>query len=502
MRRITSLIGIIGVLALIAGGVLYWVHNYAVLSSKICLWTGFGLVVISLISFLIQQREFFTRRTTKYGVNAAAVILIFLGILVLVNVIGRAHKTQWDLTANKMFSLADQSMKVLDGLEKEVEIYYFQRKETSQGGRMQYLLDLYDYHSDKVSVTTVDPEREPRLAQKYGVKNFGTVVVVAGNRQEKITENPTEEKITNAILRATTGKEKKIYFLAGHQERDLADEYKGINDALIDANFVTDTLLLLREGKIPQDASLLVIAGPKYDYTDSELVKIKEYLDDGGKLLLMLEPGEYPTLSNWLGNFNVKSLNGAVVDVSGVGILFGTSELMPIINQYDKFSPITKEFSAATIFPTVRGFEKVQEGGKYTITELAKTTPQSWLERKYQERKIKFNQDEDIKGPVTIAMTISSTKSKGKETRIALFGDADFVSNSYLGFSGNRDLFLNTVNWLTLKEDLISIRPKTEQDRRINLPANTQRLLFYLIVIVLPFLSLIIGAIVWWRRRV
>ncbi len=505
MGKFTSLVGIIGVLSLLAGGVLYWVHKQMVLSSKITLLLGFGLLLISFIAYLIQQREFFTKRATKYGLNAGVVIILFLGILILLNFLGARHKASWDLTANKFFSLSDQSLKVLKLLERDVKIYNFDRKGGAENPRMEYLLGLYEYHSPKVKVTTVDPEREPQVAKKFGVRKFGTIVVVSGARHEKIEENPTEEKITNAIVRATKGEQKKIYFLTGHGEKQLnsmeKDGYKAVNDALVDANFQPDTLFLLMTGKIPEDASLLVIAGPEYDYTEPELKQIEEYLAGGGKLLLMLEPGKYPELCKWIEQFGVRSEDNSVVDVSGMGFLFGANELMPVVGTYDKFNPITKEFTAATMFAMVRGLERAEESGGYSIVELAKTSPQSWAERDYQAKKMRFDDERDGKGPVTIAMALSKPAVEGKETRIVIFGDSDFVSNSYYRFSGNRDLFLNSINWLTLEEELISIRPKEEADRRVNLSAATQRMLFYLIVIVLPFISLLVGAIVWWRRR-
>jgi len=505
MKKIQSLLGILGILALIAGGVLYWVHDMVVASSRISLISGGVLVLISFILFIIDQRSFFTRRSTKYGINAILVIIIFFGIIILINFLSTRHKKVWDLTSNKYYSLSDQSLKVLGGLEQDIQILAFDRKEAPVNPNIQFWLDRYAYHSPKVKVDNIDPEREPQKAQIYGVKSFGSVVIVAGERRERIDENVTEEKITNAILRATKDETKKIYFITGHGEKNISkqqnDGYSQIAEALVDANFLVDSLLLLQSGEIPQDASLIIIAGPQYDYIEPELKLLDDYLSKGGKLFIMLDPGSYPNLFEWTKEWGLALYDNMVIDFSGMGVLFGASESMPVVSNYDKFSPITKEFSGATMFPMAMHLEKSEEAKGYGITELAKTGQQSWAETDYYEGKAKYDEEFDKKGNLVIGVTLHKPLNDGTESRIALLGDSDFIANGYIKFSGNRDLFLNTVNWLTLDEDLISIRPKEEEDRRVNMPASTQRLLFYILVIILPFICLLIGAIVWWRKR-
>lgn len=509
VRKIFSLVAILGVIALILGAILYWIHKGFVLSARISLLAGIVLILGSLAYFLYEQREFFTRRTTKSGINALALILIFIGILALINFLGARHKVAWDTTSNKAYSLADQTRKELKNLKSDINIYLFTGKGNPQveneGARIQELLARYSYLSPRVHIFRVDIEREPHKAKEHGVKSYNTVVVTCEGRSEKIEGIVNEEKITNAIVRATKTTKPKIYFIKGHGERDPfsteKDGYSEIRQNLTDENFIVDTLFLLQAGKIPDDANLLVVAAPTYDYTPPELKLIGEYLDGGGKLLVMFEPGGLDSLTRWLSNYGIKVDDDMVIDVSGMGMLFGTNELMPIVGAYDRFSPITKEFTIATLFPTTRSVRRAEDTKGYSVIEVAKTSAQSWGEVDYKKEKLAMDKGTDVPGPVPVCVSAQKVVSEGKETRIVVFGDADFVSNTYYKFQGNRDIFINSINWLVLEESHIGIRPVEEEDRRVTLTARTQRLILYLLLVIFPLIALLIGGFVWWRRR-
>ncbi|MGB9561512.1 MAG: GldG family protein, partial [bacterium] len=498
-----------GVIGLIVGAILYWVNKGLVLSSKISLLAGALLGLAYLIYFLVEQREFFTRRATKSGLNALALILIFLGILVVVNFISARHKFAFDTTANKAYSLADQTRKELKNLKMDINIYLFTGKGDPRveqtGERIMELLGRYSYYSPKIHIYRVDIEREPHKAREFGVKSYNTVVVAAGERREKIENMVTEESLTNAIIRATKTTKPKVYFVKGKGERSPystdKDGYSELTKLLTDENFIVDTLFFLYAGKVPDDASLVVIAAPQYDYTTAELKKLDEYLENGGKLLVLFEPGDLDTLANWLSNYGIKVNDDIVVDVSGAGILFGTNELMPIVGSYDAFSPITKDFNVATLFPTTRSLKKADDTKGYSVVELARTSPQSWGEIDYRTKKIAMDKGKDTPGPVAVAVSAQKLSTEKKETRIVAFGDADFPSNTYYKFSGNKDLFMNSISWLVLEEERIGIRPVEEEDRRITLTARTQKLILYLLIVILPACALLTSGIVWWRRR-
>jgi ABC-type uncharacterized transport system involved in gliding motility auxiliary subunit len=459
-----------------------------------------------------RQKNLKTRlgkRSTKFGANALTMIIIVLGILVLINFLGARHHHRFDTTAGNRFSLSDHTAKVLRGVDKEVVITAFIQGEDTG---LQDLLSEYAYTNRKVSYRFVDPDAQPNLAKAYQIDRYGTIVVESGDKTEKIDE-PVEENLTNAILSVTREGKKVICVLSGHGEKDIDSDdpqgYGTVRKALQDENYDVRPVVLAAEGEVPEDCSVLLIAGPEKSPLEGELSAIQRYLDGGGKLMILLEPPPATGLRTFLAQYGLQVGEDLVLDASGMGRLFGMGPAVPLVSRYEAHA-ITEGFDLMTFFPTARSVTpSPSPPTDVKVWPLAQTSPNSWGETNLGTEQAQLDPEQDLPGPVTIAAAVEAgregapadTAGERPTTRLVVFGDSDFASNAYFSTSGNGDLFLNAVNWLAQEEDLISIRPKDMQDRRVTLTPRQSRTIFAISVIFMPLAALILGTVVWIRRR-
>jgi ABC-type uncharacterized transport system involved in gliding motility auxiliary subunit len=542
--RLTNLVGWLGVALVFSAFALRFLKP-----EMVQVWWNLaaaGLVCV-LVYILGQWREFltfFSKRQARYGTMSIASVLLVLAILAGLNYIATRQNKRWDLTSGGEFTLAEQSKKVLQNLKEPLRINVFAKE--SDFGRFRDKLAEYEYTSKQVKIEYIDPDKEPELAKKYEIQSYGTLAVDYHGRIERTT-NDTEQEITNAIIKAVEGQQKKVYFIQGHGEHDTgsADERTGYNfvaQAVGRENFAIDKLALAQSPTIPADASELIIAGPKKDFLEPEIDVLKTYLNHGGKIMFMIDPPDgvdaapLPNLTALLKEWGFELGDNIVIDTSGIGQLVGRGPGMPVAISYPQH-PITENFrNVMTGFPLARSVTPMatppQGRNPQTIVE---TSPQSWAETDlkaiFDRKPVKFDEGTgDKRGPVSLAAALSApapeqpaatppTPPAGtdgktppptpppadnpkRDTRIVVFGDSDFVSNNGLQAApGNGDLFLNAVNWLGQQENLISIRPKSTEDRRVVLTQEQQFMVFLFSVAFLPGMIVLAGVINWWRRR-
>lgn len=488
-----------------------------------------GLVCMALY-ILGQWREivgFFRSRQARYGTIAATSVLIAIGILGVINYIGKRQNKRWDLTASKQYSLSDQSRTFLSKLDAPLDIHVF----VQELGFQQYRdrLKEYEYASKQVKAEYIDPDKKPTVAQQYQVQQYGTIVFNYKGRTERITAD-TEQDITNAIIKVVSGQQRKVYFTDGHGEKDTAsgdrDGFQTINQALQRENYTSEKLVIAQKGSIPDDATVVVIAGPKTDFFPQEIDALKTYLTEKhGKVLMLLDPPARIDATPLAGlialahDWGMDVGNDVVVDVSGMGQLFGASEAVPVAAQYPSHA-ITERFRVMTAYPLSRSVTPVEGGvGGHTAQPIVTTSDRSWAETDVQgllaQKKIGLDPGKDKPGPITLAAAVSAAapadapkpdapkpdEAPKPETRLVVFGDSDFASNSALGIEGNRDIFMNSVGWLSQQENLISVRPREPEDRRLTLTATQQNNIIWLSLLVVPGIVFGTGVYSWWRRR-
>lgn len=451
------------------------------------------------------------RRSTRYGLHSALYSALFVGLLALLNFLSARYHYRWDLTEARVFSLSQQSVKVLDQLKQDLVIYgFFERGEHS---RIADLIRSYSYRSPKVKFYAVDPDRHPETARQFKIQHMNTLHLIYGKESVNITE-ASEEALTNAIVRLTKASKKNVYFLTGHGEPSADDRqnsqgYAAAREALENENYEVKELLLSAQESVPAESAVLIIAGPQKPLLDHEISAIDSYLRRGGRLLALLAPPGEESLKALLGQWGVVVGDDIVVD-QVIRLFAGPSlGVEPIASSYSAVHPITREFKERTIFPMVRSMEAGDAPEGFEVTSLIKTSQTSWAEKDldgvFQKGRASLG-PEDKKGPVSIGVAVSANLQKigidkEGEAKIVALGTAGFANNRFLNIFFNRDLFLNIVNWLVGQEEMISIRPRSIRSSRLQLTDREGTTVFYLSFLILPEILLIIGLGVWWRRR-
>jgi ABC-type uncharacterized transport system involved in gliding motility auxiliary subunit len=499
-----------GPFLMVAGLLYYSVVNLWDWKAKVIFFAGAALTILLLWINRQNLKAGFGRRSAQYGTNTILMLVAVVGILGFLNYLGKKHHYRTDLSSGQLYSLSDQSVKIVKGLKNEVNIYHFAKEPDP---RMNDLLTEYkDLNTSKIVYRIVDPQKNPSQAKKYGIRAFGETVVVAGEKSEKV-ESAQEEAVTNAIVKVTREKNKVVYFTTGHNEADTNSEdgrgYGQTRKAIEGQNYLVKTINLATSKSMPEDCSELVIAGPKTALFPTEIELIDQYVAAGGKVLLLQDPEADSGLSELLKKWKIGLDNDIVVDSSGLGQLFGMGPAVPLVSNYESH-PITKDMTRVmTFFPMARSLQILAEpGSPFNATALFKSSESSWGEKNLKGNEAQYDEGTDIKGPLNLAVvstkSVSSdgkTKTLGKEARVLVVGDSDFAMNAYFRKGANGDLLLNMVSWLAEDEDMISIRPKNQENRGIQLTRARSKSLFWLVMILMPAGALITGVAVWLRRR-
>ena len=526
VTRILSLVGWLGMLLVFASlGIRFGLparEQYAYYLA----WAGLVCVLAYTLGQWREIAKVFTRRQARYGTLAGVSVLVVLGILVAINYIGAKQNKRWDLTVNKQFTLSDQSRNVLAKLDSPMQIRVFAQDQEFPTYRDK--LKEYEYASKKVSTEYIDPDKKPTVAKQNQIQQYGTIVFDYKGRTERITSS-TEQDLTNGIIKVVSGQQRKVYFTQGHGEHDTTSSdrtgYKAIGDSLGRENYAVDKAVLAQQGAVPDDATVVIVAGPRIDFFPPEVDALRKYLEKSGKLLLELDPPDKPDsppLTNLIAlvhDWGSDVGNNIVVDVSGMGRMLGTDASVPVVTSYPPH-PITERFNFITAFPLARSVAPVMGGVNGHVAQtILETGPRSWAESDIRSLLTsgKVSLDEstgDKKGPISIGTAVSAASGATDaakppaadapakpETRVVTVGDSDFAANAGLGIQGNRDLFMNIIGWLSQQENLISIRAKEPDDRRITLTATQQTNILWLSLLIVPGFIFGSGVYTWWRRR-
>ena len=502
----------------LAGLVLVAALILGLVRSRFDLWPrtllGVSVILVALSALLEPERlqRFFTGRSTRYGSSALVVSVAFLGILVLLNYLSSRYHKRVDLTQDKEFSLAAQTVRILKELEEPVKVTAFFTSSYWASQDVEDLLNEYGYYTNQFTFEFIDPELSPGLAREQGVTRDGTLIFEQGDRRE-VDYGTEEQDITSAILKVTTAEQKGVYFLTGHQEVD-SDSYEGIGlgymrDALENDNYRVETYNLAITETIPADMAVLVVAAPQAPLMADETERLSSYWGQGGSLLLMVEPGLPDPLAGFLAEWGVVLRDDVVIDP--MSSFFG-DVASPLVTDFGYHQITSDLVGLTTFFPSARSIERMQPApDDVTVTALVRTSDASWGETNLSERRVRLDEGEDNVGPLEIAVVLERDLSPGEEeatkqkARMVIFGDSDFASNGVLGSVqgsfGNADLFLNAVSWLAEEEELISIRPEPPAERTVAMTGTEIRLVLYTAVVLLPLAVLVIGGVVWWRRR-
>jgi ABC-type uncharacterized transport system involved in gliding motility auxiliary subunit len=493
-------------------------------------WAGLVCVLIYMAGQWRDVATFYEGRGARYGTMSIVSIVVFVAILVAINYLSTRQNKRWDFTANQVYSLSDQTIKILRELKEPVQVTVFERNDRQDVHRDR--LDEFAYYTNKLTTAYIDPDREPTRAGAAKIDTLPTILFEYKGRTERVTSS-NEQDLTNALIKVLTGTARKVYFTQGHGEKDTASSDRGgystVLEQLKQDNFTADQLVLVQTKTIPDDATIVVIAGPTTDFFPPEIEALNAYAAKGGKVLVLLDPllkgPAQPLLTQFLADWGIRAGNDVVLDASGMGQMLGTDASVPVAAQYPSHA-ITEGFRVITAYPMARSMAPIEGGSNaHTAQPLVNTSAQSWSEADIAglstgKAQVEFNADKgDKQGPITLAAASSAPATvkpappsgngspdapdaeRTPETRIVAVGDSDFASNMAIGISGNRDFFMNAMNWLSQQENLIAVRPRQPEDRRLTLTADQQNRIMILSLFIIPGLVFATGVYTWWKRR-
>ncbi|MDZ7289108.1 MAG: GldG family protein [candidate division KSB1 bacterium] len=512
MKKYSPYAGILGLILIVTGLLIHYVRAVWKWQELVPLAIGGVLLVIYVIFNFKAIIDFITHRGALQTANAVLMCILVLGLLGFVNYLASKHAWRKDTTAARQFSLSDQTRKVLKSLKEDLRVTAFYQAQEQH--RIADQLNEYASVTPKFKHEFIDPDKRPDLARRYGVTAYNTTVFSYRGQDEKIT-TATEEDMTNAIIKVTREKKKKIYFTTNHGEKTISNEERlGMSVAqkvIKDKNYEVATLSLIDTTGIPPDCSVLVVAGAQTPFLPPEMDKVKNYLQKGGAALFLLEPDPAPSFNEILADYGIQGDKNFIVDFSGIGQLFGAGPDMPVVASYSRHTITEKFGNFMTAFPSARSLTVMNEKPTgVTVEAFASTSVNSWGETSAEELRARQVKPDpvDRRGPLPIGVaatkSVSSTGSStggSQNSRLVVFGDSDFSANYLFGFQKNGDLFMNALSWLAEEEDLIAIPPKNPEDRRISLTASGSRVILLVSLILLPLAAFATAIGVYRRRR-
>jgi ABC-type uncharacterized transport system involved in gliding motility auxiliary subunit len=450
-------------------------------------------------------------RQTKYGAYAAVYILVVLAIVVVANMLADRYNKSLDTTSNKRYSLSEQTNKIIGGLKQNATITYFNQSTRFREGKD--LLDQYANVSPKIHVEYVDPDKKPELARAAGIRDFGTAVVQVGDKKETV-KSMTEEGITGAFIRNLKGTTRTVCFAAGSGEHAIDDsERDGLSqfkDLLSRDEYQSKSIDLLQRAEVPADCTTLVIPGPTHDYQQPQVDAIRNYVESGGRAFFMLDPpiqfgrsqiAANDGLTSMLQGWGVILDKDMILDLNPIGQIAGLGPQVALVTTYSSQPIVSQMRGSAVGFPLARSMQ-IKSTGKTNVEKLFDSSASSLATSNLSSPEVSVADPNNRKGPLTIAA--AGTYGTGKlhsQGRFVVTGSSSWAANRFLRFNGNGDLALNAVNWLSSDEDLISIRPKQQEDRRITMTRAQLNLVRATSQFVLPLIVVMAGTLVWWKRR-
>jgi ABC-type uncharacterized transport system involved in gliding motility auxiliary subunit len=452
----------------------------------------------------------------KASSNMTLAILLILVLAVVITLLSDRHYFRWDLTASGEHTLSDQTLQALKTIREPIKAIAFVKEPSEEASNLKKLLASYQYQLKGMSLEYVDPDRDPALTRQYDVQALNTVILEGFGRTQTV-KSPDEESLTNAMVRLSKGATEKVCWVTGHGERPFnstaPESLATIQKNLSRQSYQFEELNLAQK-EIPSDAALVVVAAPEKDLFPEEVASLKRFLNKGGSLLIFLEPYQDGGLKDFLREYGIVITSDVVVDK--MSRVMGGDFLLPMIVTYGDHE-ITRNFRLLSFFSVARSVE-IDKGVKkkgLTLTNLALTSQESWSEMDREALKQgKARLDpEDRQGPISLAVIaeLDPKEAKGDEDKgedkitgegkLVVFGDADFVSNKFVSLAGNSELITNTINYLVGRKDLITIPEKQRPTDQLMLSRNQGLLLFWIPVAVIPLMIIVLGVVVWRKRR-
>ncbi|MBN1959748.1 MAG: GldG family protein [Deltaproteobacteria bacterium] len=540
VARFTGAFGIV----LLASAPITW---FLTGESGVLLWGKIGLGVASLIIYLAVNprfwRRFFGSRSTPLLLMSSAAIIVALLVVGVINYVAFKNPKQFDFTEEGLYTLSPQTTGVLERLKSTVTIYAFINSNEPNFLSTQDTLRRYQNASDKLTFEMIDPQSRPDLIQQYQITERGPRIVITDGSQEARAKDTSEEELTNAIIKVAEQTAKTIYFLTGHGEPDIdtadaQEGYKGYADALKAEGYGVEKISLLRAREaakgdklkakdlkqaqttneenqdiltIPENVPVLVVAATRSPLLPPEIAALEAYLNQGGRMVVLLEPDTDAGLLGLLKQWHIEAHNDIVVDPNPVNRLLGFGAAAPLIQptQSQETHIIVKDLTAPAVFMTTRSLAVSGDGIEgLQANALLEAGESAWGETKLVGGAAEFD-DKDFQAPLSVFITATKTisdsetaKKRSDESHLIVVGDSEWINNKYLNVQGNRDLAINMIHWLAQEQSRIAIRPKSRAASQLFLTGEQMAQIKFFSLDIFPVLVVAFGlGIVLTRRK-
>jgi ABC-type uncharacterized transport system involved in gliding motility auxiliary subunit len=495
-------------LALLASAVAYVIEQSFALPVQVSL----AVVVLGVAVWVLldpqKAKEAFTGRQARYGSNALVLTLAFLGILIVINYLVFQNSRRWDLTEDQKNTLTPETVQALESIQTPVlaEAYY---SSSFPIGSTRDTLENYKLNSKgKFDYEVIDPVQNPVRAKEANITRDGTIVLRSEDRMEQVTFS-SEQEITGALVRLNNPGERAVYFLVGHGEYGIEagaeQSYNSIKQALAAKNYTINTLNLIANPQVPDNALSVIVPGPKKPLSQQEVDALDAYLGQGGSLVYLSDPrpttdfGDLPDpMAAYLEeSWGIRLEEDVVIDLNNP-----QQPLVAVASNFGKHPVTEKMYTSAALLPVARGVQALAPSPEITLTTLASTTENAWGETDYQSlssQQVTPDQDKDVMGPISLAV---AGVNNINQARVIVIGDSDFASDENFAAYGNSDLLLNSIDWAAEQENLISLSPKQNTERLLVIPdRTTMGLILFSSIFLLPGIVILTGIFVWIQRR-
>jgi len=505
---------------------------------------GFGPLVIGKIVlaallcglYFATNRDFFSRLagSRSSGLMAVSVVsvVVVLGVVGVLNYVAFKNPKQFDMTREGLYTLSEQTTGLLGRLKDEVKIYAFYGSADPAFAQVQETLSRYKAAGSKLTFEMVDPQARVDLVEKFTITERGPRIVITSHGQDARAKEPSEEELTNGIVKVAEQTSKTVYFLTGHGEADLndgdnAEGYKGVAESIRAEGYAVEPLSLItgEQAKagakvalaaaptgalaIPANAAVLVLAWPKSPLFGPEVAALEAYLNKGGRLIVLLEPDRDGGVRTLLKQWKIELHNDLVVDTNPLNRLMGLGAAAPMVQptEAQEGHALFKGMSAPAVFLTARSLA-IGTGGLTGVeaVPMLESGASAWGETNLVDGQAAFDEKKDFAGPVTVAAlatkSVSEPDKRSEEARLFVAGDANFIDNKHLRLQGNSDLFVNAVNWLAEEQQKIAIRAKTRSSSQLFLSGEQMGQIKFFSLDIFPVLLVAVGlGIVLIRRQ-
>lgn len=469
------------------------------------------------------------RKNLKHGTYSIGAVAVFVAIIVVLNLVIQEIPSKYreiDLSSQKLYSIGEQTEKMLSNLDKDVTLYFIAQSGT-ESSDIQKLLEKYEEGSEHITVEQKDPATNPKFASQYtseGINN-NSIIAECGDKSKvvdysslyetsvnyqtyssEVTGFDGEGQLTSAINYVTSDNMPVLYTLEGHDESVMSDSLK---DIIQKANIDIQSLNLLTMDAVPEDANCLFIFAPAADISEDEAAKIITYLENGGKALIAsnYSSEEMPNFASVLENYGVKTADGLILEGdSNHYISQNPSYLLPTIESSD----ITSALSSASryiLMPLAQGIQKIDNyRDTLTIESILTTSDSAYSKVNVENMQTMEKESGDIDGPFDVGVSISENVGDDKQTQIVYFSSESLFNDQMdtMVSGGNFELISASVSWMCTNEDEeqnISIPSKSFDTTALTIPAADVSFWSIFVIGIIPVFIIIVGGAIWMKRR-